>query len=68
MDAKKSFKVIYKGARDGQDYDDFTFNNAYSAREVKEGEFLVLNDRAVLVLMPSIDFDFESSSLMMVSK
>ena len=63
----KTFKVIYKGARDGQDYDDFTFNGVYSAREIREGFLIVLNDKAVLVEMPTIDFDFEEvGSLILV--
>lgn len=54
----KTQQVIYKGARDGQDYDDFTFDQIYLAHEHREGFLEVLNDKAIIVEMPSIDFDF----------
>src|ERR1039457_3748299 len=57
----KTIKVIYKGARDGKDYDDFTYNQTYLAQELTEGFILVLNDKGTLVEMPSIDFDFNSN-------
>lgn len=57
----KTIKVIYKGARDGKDYDDFTFNQTYLAQPLTEGFILVLNDSGTLVEMPTIDFDFNTN-------
>ncbi len=57
----KTIKVIYKGARDGKDYDDFTYNQTYLAQPLTEGFVLVLNDRGTLVEMPTIDFDFNTN-------
>ena len=54
----KIIKVIYKGPRDGRDYDDFTFDNVYLAKESREGFLTVLNDSGLLVELPTIDFDF----------
>jgi len=56
-------QVIYKGARDGKDYDNFTYNKQYDAIEDEEfencGLLIVKNDLGKIVKQPSIDFDFE---------
>jgi hypothetical protein len=57
----KTINVVYKGARDSQDYDDFTCNKIYLAQELTPGFILVLNDRGILVEMPTIDFDFNTN-------
>lgn len=55
-------KVIYKGARDGKNYDNFTYNKIYEAKETKDylfsGNLIVTNDRNKKVHQPSVDFDF----------
>ena len=55
-------KAIYKGARNGLDYDNFTFNKEYEVKEVHDyedsGLFIVINDLGEITEQPSIDFDF----------
>ena len=66
----REFQVIYKGDRDcPADYDNFTLNKQYTAREatkneVKDDDFeayiTLTNDLGKRVTVLSIDFDFLS--------
>lgn len=51
----KTFKVIYKGIKKS---DDFTLNNIYLGRVIREGLLLVLSDKGVLVEIDSVYFEF----------
>jgi hypothetical protein len=59
-DAAPTFSVIYKGDRDHpDDYDNFTLNKVYQAKEDPsiEGFLILKNDLGKEVTMSSIDFD-----------
>jgi hypothetical protein len=55
----KPLLAIYKGARDGDSYDNFTFDKVYEyVSPLDEAYVVARNDEGDLVEMPSIDFDF----------
>ena len=62
-DAAPTFPVVYKGDRDHpDDYDNFTLDKVYPAKEDPsiEGMLILKNDLGREVTMPSIDFDLST--------